>query len=82
MAGREAPTARDAAVEAAVWGLATIAVQLAVIVAITRRDWLRRQAARYRWHVLREWQGSAERRLLADLRRDLSRMDHEGIPCD
>lgn len=74
------PTARDTAMAAAVYALTGIAVQVAVIIAVTKRDWLARQLARYRWHVLREWRGSLERRLVAELRRDLSRMDHEGIP--
>jgi hypothetical protein len=71
--------ARDAAVAALVYNLTGLALQAALILAYARRDWIGRQWARYSAHLRQEWRGSRERLMLADLRRDLSRMDHEGV---
>lgn len=70
---------RDAIVQPLVVTGVTILLQVAVLVAVAKRDQLRRVAAAYRWHVLQEWRGAHERQLIAELRRDVSRMEHEGI---
>jgi hypothetical protein len=75
-------TARQAAINAAVYNGVGLILQLGIIIAIARRDWLRQQALRYRWYVLRQWRGERERRLVADLQRDVSRMQHEGMTGD
>ena len=73
---------RAVLVESAVTNLLGIALQVGIMVVILKRDWLWRQWRRYRWHVLREWRGTRERQLISELSRDISRMQHEGIPPD
>lgn len=76
----EPRVARNAAVEAFMYNAVGLALQVAIVVAIAKRDWLGRQYHRYRWYVLREWRGAHERRLLAELQRDLSAIEHGHTP--
>jgi hypothetical protein len=69
-------SARDAAVRSMTANIVAVAFQLGLVIAFTKRDWFGRQWARYRWYVLREWRGVEQRRLIAELRRDISRIEH------
>lgn len=69
---------RDVAVKSAVANMVGLAIQVGIIVAIAKRDWVSRQWIRYRWYVTREWRHAHERRLIAELRADLSRIEHHG----
>jgi hypothetical protein len=70
--------ARDAVIGAVVFNLVGLAVQVGIIVAIAKRDSIARLARRYQRYVAKEWRGAHERRLLAELSRDLSRIEHAG----
>jgi hypothetical protein len=67
---------RDVAIKSAIANIVGLAVQVGIIVAIAKRDSLARLFIRYRWYVLREWRHAHEQRLLAELRADLSRIEH------
>jgi hypothetical protein len=69
---------RDVAIKSAIANIVGLAVQVGIIVAIAKRDSLARLLIRYRWYVLREWRHAHEARLLAELRADLSRIEHHG----
>jgi hypothetical protein len=67
---------RDVAIKSAIANIVGLAVQVGIIVAIAKRDSLARLLIRYRWYVLREWRHAHEQRLLAELRADLSAIEH------
>jgi hypothetical protein len=67
---------RDVAIKSAIANIVGLAVQVGILVAIAKRDSLARLLIRYRWYVLREWRHAHEQRLIAELRADLSRIEH------
>ena len=67
---------REGALRSLVANVVGLAVQLGIIVAIAKRDSIWRLWRRYQWHVTREWRGAVERRLLAELQRDISAIEH------
>ena len=67
---------RSVVVKSLVANAVGLGLQLGLILAISKRDWLTRQALRYRRIVLQEWKGERERRLLAELQADISRIQH------
>lgn len=70
---------RDVAVKSLIANVVGLGVQLGIIVAIAKRDAIKRAYLRYRWHVRREWRHAHEQKAVAELRRDVARMEHEGM---
>lgn len=70
--------ARDAAVSSLVSNGVYLAVMIALAVALTRRDWVTRQAQRVRAAVNREWRGWHTAREVADFNRAVSDYEHGG----
>jgi hypothetical protein len=68
--------ARDAAVSSLVSNGVYLAIMIGLAVALTRRDWVTRQAQRVRASVRREWRGWHEDRMVADFQRELSDYEH------
>jgi FAD/FMN-containing dehydrogenase len=74
---RPAKVARDAALQSRISNLVYLAIMLGVTLAITKRDWIGRQVLRFR-----SWQSAAaaaESRAVAELRRELSELEHGGM---
>lgn len=67
---------RMVAMRSLVTNMIGLGLQVGIIVAISKRDWLARQARRYRWYLRQEWRGARERALIAELHRDLSEIEH------
>jgi hypothetical protein len=74
--------ARDAAVSSLVSNAVYIGVMVVLAVAVTRKDWLARQAARARAAVRRDWRQWSAAREVADFRADVSRFEHESREGD
>lgn len=70
--------ARDAAVSSLVSNGVYLAIMIGLAVALTRRDWVARQAQRFRASVRREWRGWQTDRTVADFRRTISDFEHRG----
>lgn len=70
---------RQVALRSLVANVVGLAVQVGIIVAISKRDVIKRQYLRYRWHVRQEWRNAHADQAVAELRRDVARMEHEGI---
>jgi hypothetical protein len=73
-----AKVARDAAVQSFVSNAVYLALMVAAVAALSRRDWLARQAMRARAILTQQRNRQREIQALAELRRDISRMEHEG----
>lgn len=67
---------RMVALRSLVANMIGLGLQIGIIVAISKRDWLARQALRYRWYLRQEWKQARERALIAELRRDISEIEH------
>jgi hypothetical protein len=72
------PGAREVAVNSTIANLVALAVQLAVVLVIVKRDWVGQQVARYRRNLRQESRRAFEERQVAELRRDISLYDHAG----
>lgn len=69
---------RAVAVRSAVANMVGLGIQLAIIVAIAKRDTLWRRWRRWQWHVMQEWRGAEEERVVAEVRWEISRIEHGG----
>ena len=74
---RAAKVARDAALQSLVSNLVYLVIMLGVTVAITKRDWIGRQMLRIQRR--RSAREAAAEKAVADLRRELSDLEHGGI---
>jgi hypothetical protein len=70
--------ARDAAVSSLVSNAVYLAVMVGLAVAITRKDWIARQAARARAAVRRDWRKWSAAREISEFRAEVSRYEHDG----
>lgn len=67
---------REVALRSLIANMVGLGVQLGIIILIAKRDSLWRAWRRYQWHVFQEWRGARERKLIAELRQDISRIEH------
>lgn len=67
---------REVALRSLVANAVGLAVQVGIIVIIAKRDTVWRAWRRYQWYVFREWRGARERRMVAELRQDISAIEH------
>ena len=77
MADQEAQKiARDAALQSLVSNAVYLALMLGISLAITKRDTLKRIRLQVEQLLRQEDRSAKERRALADLRREISRLEH------
>lgn len=73
--------ARDAAVSSLISNAVYLAVMIGLGIALTRRDWLERQAQRIRAAARQEWRGWHTARQVAEFNRQVSEYDHGPGDC-
>lgn len=73
--------ARDAAVQSLVSNGVYLLIMIGLAAALTRRDWIARQAMRARQAVRQEWRHYHAEQMIAELQADVSRIEHREPGC-